>query len=157
MIRPLADPDCKPARLLSSAGILKIHQNWKSRHLHARKSKVDPIFILDRRRTFLARFWTPQARLRPPNTTSESKMYIFKFHNFRSWYQEFKMIAEFSLEKNQWIQLNFVFLCYVGYVSYSCGGSSLCEKCLRYSKCFVKVLGDMCEARVLSNGNLWFR
>ena len=76
-----------------------------------RKSKVDPIFILDRRRTFLARFWTPQARLRPPNTTSESKMWIFKFHNFRSWYQEFKMIAEFSLEKNQWIQLNFVFFC----------------------------------------------
>ena len=49
-----------------------------------RKSKVDPILILEHRRTVLARFWTPQTCLRQPSTTPETKMTILKFRYFRS-------------------------------------------------------------------------
>ena len=53
---------------------------WK--YWHFRKSKVDTILILDHRRTILARFWTPQTRLRQPNTTPESKMDNFEISLF---------------------------------------------------------------------------
>ena len=61
-----------------------------------RKSKVDPILILDHRRTILARFWTPQTRLRQPNTTPETKMHNFKFHYFRSQIRVLEIFAQLS-------------------------------------------------------------
>ena len=57
---------------------------FKNENSEIRKSKVDPILILEHRTTVLARFWTPQTRLRQPYTTPETKMYIFKIHYFRS-------------------------------------------------------------------------
>ena len=70
--------------------------SWKFR-----KSKVDPILILDHRRAFLARFWTPQTCLRQPNTTPETKMHNFKFHYFRSQIRVLEIFAHFNRKCNR--------------------------------------------------------